>query len=378
MTVGNSTEGRCCTGCRPGRGSRRPIELRRSAHAVPGALPDPLLVRPQADDDGRRGRRPAGHAREGRAGADAGAVRRTTSRPTARCATCTPGDAGRDPGADRATPPARRCGRWPSPTPSCRPTSRTTRTRSTHRRDELEHGLVFAGFVAIRDPLRDDVKDAVAQCRAAGIEVKMITGDNVETARAIGRDIGLLDSPDALVHDSTTSSTQLTDDELKAKLPHLRILARARPLDKYRMVKLLQDAEARRRGDRRRHQRRPGAEEGRRRPGDGHRRHRGRQGGEQDRPARRRVHHHRQGGPLGPVAVREHPALHPVPADDQRLRPDDRVPRAVPRRQAAVHGAATAVDQRHHGHVRVDRAVLRAAAARPDAACRPSGATRTS
>ena len=54
--------------------------------------------------------------------------------------------------------------------------------------------LVFAGFVAIRDPLRDDVKDAVAECRAAGIEVKMITGDNVETARAIARDIGLLDA----------------------------------------------------------------------------------------------------------------------------------------------------------------------------------------
>src|SRR5262249_8715817 len=60
------------------------------------------------------------------------------------------------------------------------------------RQSELESGLVFAGFVAIRDPLREDVKDAVRQCRGAGIEVKMITGDNIETARAIASEIGLL------------------------------------------------------------------------------------------------------------------------------------------------------------------------------------------
>src|SRR6267154_1307726 len=74
------------------------------------------------------------------------------------------------------------------------------------RRDALESGLVFNGFAAIRDPLRPDVKDAVAECRKAGIEVKMITGDNVETARAIAYDVGLvarrdepIDTPDAIV-----------------------------------------------------------------------------------------------------------------------------------------------------------------------------------
>src|SRR5262249_34058366 len=65
------------------------------------------------------------------------------------------------------------------------------------RRDALESGLVYAGYVAIRDPLREDVKDAVLQCRKAGIEVKMITGDNVETARAIAYEIGLIDRRDA-------------------------------------------------------------------------------------------------------------------------------------------------------------------------------------
>jgi len=108
------------------------------------------------------------------------------------------------------------------------------------RREELERNLVFVGFVAIRDPLRDDVRQAISECRDAGIEVKMITGDNAETARAIGREAGLLDSPEAL---SLTSQefNALEDEELKEKLPRLRILARAKPLDKYRLVKLLQE-----------------------------------------------------------------------------------------------------------------------------------------
>jgi Ca2+-transporting ATPase len=108
------------------------------------------------------------------------------------------------------------------------------------RRDALEAGLVFAGFVAIRDPLREDVKEAVEQCRRAGIEVKMITGDNVETARAIGAEVGLLDRPDALVLTSQELAA-LDDDELKDRLPRLRVLARARPLDKFRIVKALQE-----------------------------------------------------------------------------------------------------------------------------------------
>jgi Ca2+-transporting ATPase len=108
------------------------------------------------------------------------------------------------------------------------------------RRETLEQGLVYAGFVAIRDPLREDVKGAVAQCRRAGIEVKMITGDNVETARAIGTEIGLLDRPDALVLTSRELG-ELTDEQLKERMPRLRIVARARPLDKFRIVKLLQE-----------------------------------------------------------------------------------------------------------------------------------------
>jgi Ca2+-transporting ATPase len=133
------------------------------------------------------------------------------------------------------------------------------------RRDQLESGLVFVGFVAIRDPLREDVKDAVDRCRAAGIEVKMITGDNVETARAIACDIGLVDRRDAPI--DTDDAVVLTSprfnelyaqlqelrarpgvseaeakrrDDLERQLAGLRVLARARPLDKFKMVELLQ------------------------------------------------------------------------------------------------------------------------------------------
>ncbi|HZV05442.1 MAG TPA: cation-translocating P-type ATPase [Gemmataceae bacterium] len=134
------------------------------------------------------------------------------------------------------------------------------------RRDMLESGLVFVGFLAIRDPLRDDVKDAVEQCRRAGIEVKMITGDNVETARAIAYDIGLIDrrdapidEPDAVVltspkfnelhaqlvelkkHGELAENDTRRLDDLARQLAGLRVLARARPLDKYKMVELLQE-----------------------------------------------------------------------------------------------------------------------------------------
>jgi Ca2+-transporting ATPase len=107
-------------------------------------------------------------------------------------------------------------------------------------RDPIERGLIFTGFVGIRDPLRPDVKEAVQKCRDAGIEVKMITGDTLATARAIGRDIGLLDAPDAITLTSTEFNA-LSDAEVRARLSSIRIIARALPLDKVKLVGLLQE-----------------------------------------------------------------------------------------------------------------------------------------
>ncbi len=103
----------------------------------------------------------------------------------------------------------------------------------------FESGFVFVGFVGIRDPLRNDAADAVRECRAAGIEVKMITGDERETARAIAKEAGILDSPDVvlLTHDEFEA---MSDDRLASLMPRLRVLARARPLDKVRVVNILQ------------------------------------------------------------------------------------------------------------------------------------------
>jgi P-type Ca2+ transporter type 2C len=108
------------------------------------------------------------------------------------------------------------------------------------RREEIENNLVFTGFVAIRDPVRPEVPAALAECRSAGIDVKMVTGDNAETARAIAADAGLLASPDGLALTSEEFN-RLSDAEVQELLPRLRILARARPLDKLRLVRLLQD-----------------------------------------------------------------------------------------------------------------------------------------
>ncbi len=107
------------------------------------------------------------------------------------------------------------------------------------RRDEAESGLTYVGFAAIRDPLRPEVYDAIAECRRAGIKVQMITGDTIDTARAIGREIGLLEDADSIVLTSAEFNA-MSDEELTAILPKLRILARAQPLDKLRMVKLHQ------------------------------------------------------------------------------------------------------------------------------------------
>jgi Ca2+-transporting ATPase len=114
------------------------------------------------------------------------------------------------------------------------------------RQGELESGLVYAGLAAVRDAPRADVKPALDECRRAGIDVKVVTGDNVETARAVAGEVGLIDRDAAI---DTADAPVLTsaalealgDDELKMRLPKLRVVARARPLDKLRLVKALQE-----------------------------------------------------------------------------------------------------------------------------------------
>jgi len=99
--------------------------------------------------------------------------------------------------------------------------------------------LVFSGFVAIRDPLRSDVIEAIATAKKAGIETKMLTGDNINTAIAIGDEIGLLKGGKRAVE--ATYIDTLSDEELRDKIKNIAIVARSKPETKMRIVEALQD-----------------------------------------------------------------------------------------------------------------------------------------
>jgi Ca2+-transporting ATPase len=100
----------------------------------------------------------------------------------------------------------------------------------------LESGLTFLGFVAMKDPLRPEVKNAVDMCREAGIRPIMITGDHPVTAYAIARE---LDFPEGKVVTSAELEN-MSDDELSQTVDDVSIFARINPLDKLRIVEALQ------------------------------------------------------------------------------------------------------------------------------------------
>ena len=100
---------------------------------------------------------------------------------------------------------------------------------------------VFLGYVAISDPVRLDVPDAVRRCQSAGIQVKIVTGDTPATATEIGRQIGLWTPADTDRNRITgTEFAALTDEEALDRVLDLKIMSRARPTDKQRLVQLLQ------------------------------------------------------------------------------------------------------------------------------------------
>ena len=102
--------------------------------------------------------------------------------------------------------------------------------------------LTLLGLVCIQDGLRPEVRPAIQEVRAAGVQVVMITGDNVETAVAIAREAGLIEGSGGdgvLTHEELE---RLSDDALRARLPRLRVVARALPTDKSRLVDAAQKA----------------------------------------------------------------------------------------------------------------------------------------
>lgn len=102
------------------------------------------------------------------------------------------------------------------------------------------HDLVFLGFVCIRDELREEAKEGILNIKNAGIQMIMITGDHKDTACAIARECGLVTSDSDLI--LTSSELQAyTDEQIEEFIPRLRVVARALPQDKSRLVKVLQN-----------------------------------------------------------------------------------------------------------------------------------------
>ena len=116
-------------------------------------------------------------------------------------------------------------------------------SRNTIVDGKLEaNDLIFQGIAAISDPVRAEVPDAVREALAAGIDVKIVTGDTPGTAKEIGRQVGLWKDSETTERNIITGPEfeKLTDAELKSRVKDIKIIARARPLDKKRLVETLQ------------------------------------------------------------------------------------------------------------------------------------------
>ncbi|MDR1370181.1 MAG: calcium-translocating P-type ATPase, PMCA-type [Dysgonamonadaceae bacterium] len=105
----------------------------------------------------------------------------------------------------------------------------------------VKSGMLFQGIVAISDPVRADVPEAVAKCLSAGIDIKIVTGDTPGTAKEIGRQIGIWDENDTDLNIiAGVEFEALPDEEALERVRKLKIMCRARPTDKQRLVQLLQ------------------------------------------------------------------------------------------------------------------------------------------
>lgn len=113
-------------------------------------------------------------------------------------------------------------------------------SNSQLKEDKINEDVVLIGLVAIRDDVRPEAKEAIHEVQEAGIQVVMITGDRLETAVSIAKDAGLIKSES----DMALTSAQLnsmSDEEVKKIIEDIRVIARALPTDKSRMVKLCQE-----------------------------------------------------------------------------------------------------------------------------------------
>ena len=99
--------------------------------------------------------------------------------------------------------------------------------------------LIFAGFVILKDEIRKDAKDGAELIEKAGVRLIMVTGDSVDTAMFVGNELGIIRKDDICL--TSRDLSLMSDEELKVKIPKLRIVARAKPSDKSRLVRLVDE-----------------------------------------------------------------------------------------------------------------------------------------
>ncbi len=105
------------------------------------------------------------------------------------------------------------------------------------RQEKVENSLVFDGFVGIEDPLRSDVYEAVQNANSAGIDLKILTGDNKITATAIAKQLGIVKENTLILE--AHEIDEMSDEELEKKIDQIVVIARSKPLTKMRVVEIL-------------------------------------------------------------------------------------------------------------------------------------------
>ena len=203
--------------------------------------------------------------------------------------------------------PADRCSRWQNRATACWPSPKVSRRSDLDpsRTPAEPKGLTFLGFVGMIDPLRPGVREAVAACHEAGIDVCMITGDHPVTALAIARDLGLASRPDQVASGRELEGKSL--DELQKAIDKVRVFARVDAAAEAGTRGSRPTGGSFRGGHRRRGQRRAGAAGGPHRRGDGQGRHRRGPRGGRAGHQRRQLRHHRRRRRGRPDRLRQRP-----------------------------------------------------------------------
>lgn len=116
---------------------------------------------------------------------------------------------------------------------------------STSSKNLKEQDLTLLGIVGMKDPCRSGAYKAIQSCRVAGVDIKMITGDNIFTAKAIATECGILDPNQQVAAGEVIEGAEFrsyTDEERRVKIKNIRVMARSSPLDKLLMVQCLKQA----------------------------------------------------------------------------------------------------------------------------------------